>query len=123
MFLFWSFPCRCSVGSTPLTKGTCLCPILRSCVKSFRVISLYGHRGAMFLQRSIHRFFKILSHIHRFFKELQRILQISNVYLQLCFNLHLSIFYVCRYPSIYLNSIYVYFSLSFKTMVLKIKFL
>ena len=53
MLYFWSFPCRCSVWSTPLTEETCLFPILRSWIKSFRVISLYGHRGATLLQRRL----------------------------------------------------------------------
>ena len=53
MLYFWSFPCRCSVWSTPLTEETCLFSFLRSCIKSFRVISLYGHRGATLLQRRL----------------------------------------------------------------------
>ena len=35
-----------------------------------------------------------------------------NFYLQLCFDLHLWLLYVHRYPSIHLNSICVYFSLT-----------
>ena len=47
-----------------------------------------------------------------------------NFYLQLCFHLHLWLLYVCRYPSIHLNSICVYFSLTvWKTWLWKLIFL
>ena len=117
MLYFWSFPCRCSVWSTPLTEEeTCLFPFLRSWIKSFRVISLYGHRGATLLQRRL----IFVSYTDSSRSQKGSFKYLSHVYLQLCFNLHLSFLCVCMYPSIFLNSICVYLSNSLKSMTLKV---
>ena len=45
---------------------------------------------------------------------------LSNFYLQLWFNLHLSFLHVCMYPSIFLNSICLYLSNNLKSMNLRV---
>ena len=77
---------------------------LRCCALLYRVTSLYGHRGAMLLQRKL----TFVPHTH-----LQEIIlyNLIDYYLLLSFNLNLCQIcmwvarYVCIYPNIYLSSI------------------
>ena len=108
MLYFWSFPCRCSVWSTPLTEETCLFPFLRSCIVIQSNISLWPQRGNTASEKI--NFCPTYTDSSRSQKDSFKYL--SNFYLQVCFNLHPPFLYVCSYPSIYLNSICVYFSLT-----------